>query len=65
MAGLISLVRDHGLREKVAREIMQVSERKGHAVYRIRYAPGYGTEKTAAPNLSTLAGGPDAPLEMD
>jgi len=65
MAGLLSLVRDHGLREKVAREIMQVSERKGHAVYRIRYAPGYGTEKTAAPNLSTLAGGPDAPLEMD
>tara|TARA_R110002051_G_scaffold61354_6_gene112590 strand:+ start:1451 stop:3967 length:2517 start_codon:yes stop_codon:yes gene_type:complete len=64
MAGLISLVRDHGFREKVAREILQVSEQKGHGIWRVSYAPGYGTEKTSAPNNSTLAGGPGAPLEM-
>lgn len=63
-AGLISLVKEHGLREKVAREILKVAEQRGHVVYRVKYAPGYGTEKQANPNYSTLAGGPNAPLEM-
>jgi hypothetical protein len=43
---------------------LKVAEQRGHAVYRVKYAPGYGTEKQANPNLSTLAGGPNAPLEM-
>lgn len=64
-AALVSLIRDHGLREKVAREILKTAERKGSEVWRIRYAPGYGTEKHAAPNLSMLAGGPSAPLQME
>lgn len=64
-AALWSLVQTHGLREKVAREILTQSERKGHAVYRIQYSPGYGTEKSAQPNQSVLAGGPSAPLYED
>lgn len=64
-AALWHLMRVHGLREKVAREIITQSERKGHAIYRIRYAPGYGTEKNAQPNSSVLAGGPSAPLYDD
>lgn len=64
-AGLFNMVRKHGLREKVAREILKVAEQRGHAIYRIKYAPGYGTEKQANPNYSTLAGGPNAPLDTD
>lgn len=64
-AALWHLVSVHGLREKVAREILTQSERKGHAIYRIRYAPGYGTEKNAQPNSSVLAGGPSAPIYDD
>lgn len=63
--GLFNLVRKHGLREKVAREILKVAEQRGHVIYRIKYAPGYGTEKQANPNYSTLAGGPNAPLDTD
>jgi hypothetical protein len=64
-AALWNLVSVHGLREKVAREILTQSERKGHSIYRIRYAEGYGTEKQANPNQSVLAGGPSAPLYDD
>jgi hypothetical protein len=61
-AAFLNLVGKHGFREKVAREILAYSEQKGNAIYRAAYAPGYGPEKQAAPNTSTLAGGPGAPI---
>lgn len=64
-AALWHLVSVHGLREKIAREILTQTERKGQAIYRIRYAPGYGTEKNAMPNASILQGGPNAPIYDD
>jgi hypothetical protein len=64
-AALLDLISTHGLREKVAREILTYSEQKGNAVYRVNYAPGYGPEKHAAPNLSMLSGGPKAPAYAD
>jgi hypothetical protein len=64
-AAFLDLVSNHGLREKVAREILEVSERKGSAIYRVAYAPGYGTEKSAQPNASILSGGPSAPMIED
>jgi hypothetical protein len=64
-AALWYLVRHHGLREKVAREILTQTERKGQTIYRVSYAPGYGTEKNAAPNSSVLRGGPSAPIYDD
>lgn len=64
-SALFELVGTHGLSEKVAREILSVAEKKGAVSYRIKYAPGYGTEKHAAPNLSMLANGPSAPLFED
>lgn len=60
-AALFRLVSGYGLREKVAREIIQHSERKQQTRYRVDFAPGYTVEKAAAPNLSMLAGGPSAP----
>lgn len=65
MAALINLVDTHGLTEKVAREVLTVSEQKGNAIYRVAYAPGYGTEKHAAPHWSMLEGGPKAPAYED
>jgi hypothetical protein len=64
-AALLNLIGKHGFREKVAREILTHSEQKGHAVYRAAYAPGYGAEKQAVPNMSMLAGGPSAPIYDD
>jgi len=64
-AALFRLVGEHGFTEKIAREMLKVSEQKGHAIYRASYAAGYGTEKNAAPNMSTLAGGPSAALQLD
>ena len=65
MAALLNLIGTHGFTEKVAREILSYSEQKGNAVYRAVYAPGYGPEKQAAPNMSMLAGGPKAPAYED
>lgn len=62
---LLSLVGEHGLTEKVARDMLNRSRAAGVATYRIAYAPGYGTQKSAAPNMSMLAGGPDAPIFED
>jgi len=64
-AALLDLISTHGFREKVAREILSLAERKGHAIYRVAYAPGYGREKQASPHQSMLAGGPNAPLYFD
>lgn len=64
-AALLDLIGTHGFREKVAREILSYSEQKGNAIYRAIYAPGYGPEKKAAPNMSMLAGGPKAPTYED
>jgi len=64
-AALLDLVRTHGFREKVAREMLRYAEQKDHAVYRAVYAPGYGTEKQASPHMSMLSGGPSAPLMDD
>jgi len=64
-AALWELVSVHGMREDVSREILKQAETKGSAVYRIEYAPGYGTQKMAYPNYSVLAGGPDAPVYDD
>jgi hypothetical protein len=64
-AAVWHLVSVHGLREKAAREILATAEHKGHASYRIAYAPGYGTQKSAAPNASILAHGPNAPIYDD
>lgn len=58
-AALISLVRDHGLREGPARLMLQkAAERTLHrktAEFLVKYAYGYG------PNVSGLEGGPNAP----
>jgi hypothetical protein len=64
-AAVWHLVSVHGLREKVAKAILATAEQKGHASYRIAYAPGYGTQKSAAPNASILAHGPNAPIYDD
>jgi len=64
-AALCQLVATHGLREKAAMDMLKKAEQKGHAVYRVRYAPGYGAEKQAAPNTSVLAGGPTFPLDTE
>jgi len=64
-AALCRLVDTHGLREKVAMDMLQTAEKAGHAVYRVLYAAGYGTEKQAEPNTSVLAGGPSFPLDTD
>tara|TARA_R110000824_G_scaffold82768_5_gene207437 strand:- start:6896 stop:9514 length:2619 start_codon:yes stop_codon:yes gene_type:complete len=62
---LMSLVGDHGFSEKAAREMLKESARKEASVYRVIYAPGFGDKKhlvkSAAPNGSVLAGGPNAP----
>ena len=60
-AALLSLVSDHGLREATAREMLKAAETNRQAVYRVDYAEGYGSEKTAN-TLSVLAGGPSAPM---
>lgn len=64
-AALWDLVSVHGLREADAREVIKQAESKGSAVYRVEYAPGYGTQKKAYPNYSVLSGGPDAPVYDD
>jgi len=64
-AALFDLISHHGFREKVAREILSHSEQKGNATYRTFYAPGYGLDKQAEPNRSTLAGGPSAAFQDD
>ena len=64
-AALCRLIDTHGLREKVAMDMLQKAEKSGHAIYRVLYAAGYGTEKQAAPNTSVLAGGPSYPLDTD
>ena len=64
-AALFELVGNHGLSEVAAREILRESEQKGDVRYRIAYADGYGHRKQAAPNTSTLDGGPNAPLYDD
>jgi hypothetical protein len=62
---LMSLIGDHGFSEKTAREMIKESIRKEASVYRVIYAPGFGDKKhlvkSAAPNDSILAGGPNAP----
>lgn len=62
---LFNLVSVHGLREKVAREILKKAEAKNFAHYRVFHAPGYGLEKSAAPTNSVLANGPSAPIFDD
>ena len=42
-AGLLSLVRSYGLREKVAREILAEAAKKHGARYRIKFADAYGS----------------------
>lgn len=64
-AALCRLIDTHGLREKVAMDMLQKAEKSGHAIYRVLYAAGYGTDKQAAPNTSVLAGGPSFPLDTD
>jgi hypothetical protein len=64
-AALWHLVSVHGLREKIAREIISQTDQKGQAIYRIKYANGYGTEKQAQPSRSVLQGGPSAPIFDD
>lgn len=65
---LISLVGDHGLTEKTAREILARAGRLGAVSYRVEFAPGFGDKrhmtKTAFGNNSILEGGPSAPPEM-
>ena len=65
-AALISLVRDHGFTEKVAREMITTSDLTQAQSYWVRYAPGFGdkrhlTKQAYAPNESSLDGGPGAP----
>ncbi len=62
---LFELVRTHGLREKSAREILKTAEAKNFARFRVLYAPGYGSEKYAAPTSSVLSNPPGAPIFDD
>jgi hypothetical protein len=66
---LLSLVRDHGFPEPVAREMLKTAAAKHVASYRVRYAPGFGdarslVKRAYAPNVSMLDGGPNAPPPM-
>jgi hypothetical protein len=64
-AALISLVRDHGLSEAAAREMLKRAAARTSEVYRIDYAPGFGPRvKEASPNNSMLEGGPRAPFML-
>ena len=62
---LMSLIGDHGFTEKAARAMIKESAKKEASVYRVVYAPGFGNKKhlvkSAAPQSSVLAGGPNAP----
>lgn len=42
VAALVSLVREHGFREAVAREMLKAAAAKRGMIYRVRYAPGFG-----------------------
>lgn len=64
-AAFLHLIGGFGLREKVAREILEHSQQKTQVRYRVSFAPGYSLEKSAAPNLSMLAGGPSVPMLED
>ena len=64
LAALASLVQDHGLTEKAARDLLKTATVKKVATFRIAYAPGFGGQplvKQAFPNVSSLDGGPSAP----
>lgn len=52
--GMIALVRQHGLTEKAAREMIKTAQRKGQEVYRIKYAQPF-------PHAETTGPGPNSP----
>ena len=64
-AAFVSLIKDHGLAEAAAREMLKEAEYKQGATYRMTYAPGFGDKrhmtKSAQPNMSMLEGGPSMP----
>jgi hypothetical protein len=57
-AALVHLVKDHGLREKAAREIMQNAEKTRKTTIRIKYANPYGPPMMVndAPTAPTIPG---------
>ena len=60
---LMSLVGNHGFSEKAAREMLKTAERKRGSVYRVIYAPGFGSKRDLVKSAfaGVLAGGPNAP----
>lgn len=61
-AAMLCLVRDHGLNEAAARELVKTASLKSSAIYRIRYAEGFGPlREKQADNNSVLQNGPGAP----
>lgn len=64
IGALIHLVRDHGLREKTARMLLQRAEQKKVARCRIKYANGL-SEKRAVQDWEMQKSGPTAPPHPD
>lgn len=61
-AAYFSLIRDHGFTAHVAGCMLKQAETKTQKVFRVKYAPGFGSMiKAAMPNYGALAGGPSAP----
>ena len=64
-SAVISLIRDHGFTKHTAECMLKQAEYHTQRVYRVQYAPGFGDQanmvKSAMPNMSMLAGGPNAP----
>jgi len=64
-AAALSLVHDHGFTKHAADCMMRQAAASGQKVFRVRYAPGFGDKahltKQAFANISSLAGGPNAP----
>ena len=54
LKGVLALVRQHGLTEKAAREMIKTAQRKGQEVFRIKYAQPF-------PHAETTGPGPNSP----
>ena len=61
-SGFLDLIRTHGFSEKTAKDMIHEAERKQGAIYRVRYAPGFGDKTDLVKSaFSTLQPGPGAP----
>jgi hypothetical protein len=58
-SGVVALVRDHGLREKAARDMIREASRKGAQTFRVKYAQPFGPPGMDGGGM--LQPGPSAP----